>query len=80
MSPREAVVATIAGRFCQRLCQTEAFSPAAWQILRSPGKRSICQAAGRAFFHLGAHSVQIVSGRNHREQQDECTAESADED
>ena len=44
MSPSEAVVATIAGRFCQRLCQTEAFSPAAWQILRLPGEHSSISA------------------------------------
>jgi len=35
---------------------------------------------GRGFFHLGPHGVQVVAGRDHREQQNECAAESAHED
>ena len=38
--------------------------------------------AERAFrlLHLGSHGVQVVSGRDHGEQQHECAAESAEED
>jgi len=30
-------------------------------------------------FHLGAHGVQVVAGRDYRKQQNECAAESAKE-
>jgi len=36
--------------------------------------------ARRRFFHLRAHRVQVIGCRNHREQQDECASESAQED
>jgi hypothetical protein len=39
-----AVLATIAGRFCQRLCHTEAFSPHACETLRLPGEDSSISA------------------------------------
>ena len=31
-------------------------------------------------FHLGSHGVQVVGGRDYREQQNQCAAESADKD
>jgi hypothetical protein len=31
-------------------------------------------------FHLGPHGVQVVGGRDYREQQNECAAESAEKD
>ena len=40
VSPSEAMVATTAGRFCQGLCQTEAFPTAAWPTPRLPGEDS----------------------------------------
>ena len=40
----EAEVAITAGRLWQRLCQTEAFSTAAWQTLRLPGEDSSISA------------------------------------
>src|SRR5271156_5985167 len=44
LSPSGAVIATIAGRSCQGLCQTEAFSSAAWQTLRLHGEDSSISA------------------------------------
>src|SRR5271166_4725375 len=42
--PIGAEVAATAGRLCQRLCETEAFSPAAWQTLRLLGEDSSISA------------------------------------
>jgi hypothetical protein len=36
--------------------------------------------ARRGFLHLGAHGVQVVAGRDHREQQNDYAAENAEED
>ncbi len=44
VSPREAVVAITAGRFCQRPCPADAFSPAVWQAPRLPGEDSSISA------------------------------------
>jgi hypothetical protein len=44
MGPSETVVATTAGRFCQGLYQTEAFSTTAWQTPRLPGEDSSISA------------------------------------
>ncbi|MGA9862927.1 MAG: hypothetical protein WBQ19_12495, partial [Terriglobales bacterium] len=38
LSPGEVVFAITAGRFCQRPCQADALSPAAWQTPRLPGE------------------------------------------
>jgi hypothetical protein len=43
-SPSEVAAETTAGRFCQRLCQTEALSPAVWETLRLPGEDSSISA------------------------------------
>jgi len=42
VSPGEAVVAIMAGRFCQP--PADAFSPAAWQMPRLPGENSSISA------------------------------------
>src|ERR1700691_469488 len=44
MNPSAAALPTIADRFCQRLCHTEAFSPPAWETLRLPGEDSSISA------------------------------------
>jgi hypothetical protein len=45
-----------------------------------PGCLADAAFAGRGFFHLGAHGVQIVGGRDHRKQQNNYTSEDAKED
>jgi len=46
---------------------------------RCPFHRRLADTAfsWRGFFHFGAHGVQVVAGRDHWEQQNECAAQNA---